>query len=313
MRVVEGLPFIPTETIKLLIRSAMAKASWDKEVEINHFLWQANHAHIVFVMKDVKDGVKFYMELRRKLTEYIKRLLGRKRLLMWEVRPSVMILKTPEAVSERLAYIYGNPAKDRLTDSITEYPNYTSYNFFVAAQTKGADYEVQESCMYIPFDAVEPVGEGAAPNLLGERYARMLRKRSKQRIKLKIYPNSWMNCFKDCEEFSAEVKNVYPEVVEKLKQIEKLHKETGHKCMGTARLREERFHAPHIPKNKERRIFIICPDKELRIKYINAVKSIDAYCKELYIRACKGENCAWPPGTFKPPIPPLANSLGIEL
>jgi hypothetical protein len=61
---------------------------------------------------------------------------------------------------------------------------------------------------------------------------------------------------------------------------------------------------PHNPKKKQRKIYLICGDKEQRVEILQEYKRILARCKECYQKAKEGLRVDWPPGTFMPWFPP---------
>lgn len=313
MRVSEGLPFIPTATIKLLIRSAMSRSNREQRVVITHFLWHLNHCHLMFIIKDAHQAVKFYMELRRKISEYIKRLTGRRQLKLWEERPSIISFPTLRAAIERIAYIYSNPAKDNLVETITDYPGYSSYQYFVTAFDKSVNYKIQERAQYIPFDAVDTVGTLASSEVLGVALANKLRKRARCiGHMLEVSPNAWIDCYKE-ELQQLSVKEINQMILDSLNVREenarKIREDQDATVIGRVALLAQRFMREYTPRIKERRIYVICDNKEIRILFIQKIKEITAYCKDLFKAACRGAHNTWPPGTFKPPIPPLANAI----
>jgi hypothetical protein len=61
---------------------------------------------------------------------------------------------------------------------------------------------------------------------------------------------------------------------------------------------------PHKPKKKERKIYLICSDRELRLELLEQFQQILNRCRECYRKAKEGLRVEWPPGTFTPWFPP---------
>ena len=72
-----------------IIKGIMARTQRDDKVVLCHFAWMSNHPHFVVRSKDGEDCIKFYMELERKITAALKRLLGLEILHLWEGTPMV--------------------------------------------------------------------------------------------------------------------------------------------------------------------------------------------------------------------------------
>jgi hypothetical protein len=80
--------------------------------------------------------------------------------------------------------------------------------------------------------------------------------------------------------------------------------------LGAKRLIKQALMLIHTPKKYSRRIFVIARDKLARRDYIELVKSISDLCSECYQRWKRCDfSFVWPPGTFPPPRPLMANAL----
>jgi hypothetical protein len=64
-----------------------------------------NHLHLLLVAKDSVLCTRFYGELKKQITECLKRLLGMSSLSLWQKNGTTVIYyKDSETVSERIAY-----------------------------------------------------------------------------------------------------------------------------------------------------------------------------------------------------------------
>ncbi len=79
----EGLPLPVTNYMRLLITCILARTQRDFKVTLCHHIWHGNHPHLLAILHDADQARRFYMELQKKLTEAIKRLLGLKYLNIW--------------------------------------------------------------------------------------------------------------------------------------------------------------------------------------------------------------------------------------
>ena len=131
-RVREGLPFVCNKTVNLLIESAVARSQRDNKVSLCHDLWMTNHAHLIAVFYDMNQATKFYMEIKKKVTDYYKKLLGLKKLRLWEEDDSVCEILDLYAAMKQIAYLYSNPATANLVSSIDEYRLVNSWVAFNA-------------------------------------------------------------------------------------------------------------------------------------------------------------------------------------
>ena len=91
-----------------------------------------NHAHLIAVFYDMNQATKFYMEIKKKVTDYYKKLLGLKKLNLWEENDSVCEILDLYAAMKQIAYLYSNPATANLVSSIDEYRLVNSWVAFNA-------------------------------------------------------------------------------------------------------------------------------------------------------------------------------------
>jgi len=84
-RAKRGLPLPTRRLIKLVIDSALARTQRDGgKVTICDHVWMANHVHLLVVSGDIAELKNFYGELKKRITDIIKRLLGMEELTLWE-------------------------------------------------------------------------------------------------------------------------------------------------------------------------------------------------------------------------------------
>ena len=123
---------------------------------------------------------------------------------------------------------------------------------------------------------------------------------------LVIKPFAWLKPF---GEFTrSEIETIRQEIVDKVRARELEYrlerKKAGQRILGADALREQLYMKPHKPKEKGRKIFIICSNKERRLELIALFKRIFAKCRNCYKKLKKGIKVSWPKGTFIPWLPP---------
>ena len=310
-RAKEGLPLPTWELINLLINSALARTQRDDKITICHHLWMGNHVHIIAIVHDAQEAVDFMQELQKKLTESIKRLLGKEHLNIWEGSAMMAIITDPEKVIDRLAYLYANPASADLVDTIEDYPGVSSWQEY-----KSSPHQIDAKCSKkIPW-----VRQPLVPKLSSRRLTRIedraitasvSKASSKKTHNLTVYPNAWMKAFGITESKDVEVWN--KRAVELIRQKEDAARESRgkKKVLGVERLRREAIFKEHIPKEKREKIFVLSSDVKLRIKYINYIKTKADEACALYAPWTNGHQVGWPPGVFRPPLRPVANCIEV--
>ena len=307
-RVREGLPFPPTLTIKAIIDGIMARAQRDSKVVICHYIWMSNHVHIIIVAKDAEQCIKFYMEIEKKLTDSIKKLINVRRLNLWEGDPSVNLIPDLDTVAARIAYLYANPSEADLESSIDQYCGTSSWNEF--SKSDGTlDYKSSKSTPWIRIRNMEALPHRVLSNHQDKFFANKFKSSAKKIHILSVEPNAWMKCFQ-----VTEVEEINNRIRFSVRLREKLSSERrakiGKSVMGSHRLVSEPILKAHTPKKKSNKIFVICHDKELRIACIAEHKDALADRKEIYLQWKAGDfSRSWPPGFYRPSMPPLANAV----
>ena len=307
IRTKAGLPFPCWLLIRLLLASAMARAARASRVTICHFIWMANHLHLLVVVQDANDCKNFYGELQKNLTDYVKRLCGLSHLGLWDGRPMVAPILDSAKVKERIAYFYCNPARANLVESISEYPGFSSWDTFSEA---GASLESNSSEIvpWVHCPSIKKLPADKIPISVDRSLTAELKASCTEHEELVIKPNAWASCFKlnesDVEKANKSIKSI---VVYKEKWFSVARKKEGKRVIGAQALRCQQFQKAHSPRKKERKIFVLSSSAELRTQFIDMLNALCDRCVELYQKGCF---YIWPPGMFRPPAPPLASALG---
>ena len=311
-RAKEGLPLPTWELMKLLITSALARTQRDDKVTLCHHMWMGNHVHIIAVLNDAQAAVDFMQELQKKLTEAIKRLLGKNHLNIWEGRPMMSVIADSNKVMDRIAYLYANPASAGLVDAVDEYPGVSSW-----AEFQGISHTIEASSKKVvpwvrqPF--ITKLGKHTLSPLEDKTMAASLAQASSKKThELILYPNAWMRTFditdaKDVEECNRQVHTLIRQ-----KEAEARELRGKKKVLGAERLRRERIFKEHKPKEHREKIFVLSSDIKLRVKFIHYVKVIAEEARGLFESWTNGAQVQWPPGVFRPPLRPVANCIQMR-
>ena len=313
LRAIEGLPFPAIATINLIIQSALARTQRDGgKLTLCHYLWMGNHVHMIVVALDAQECFNFYQELQKKITDALKRLLGVHRLHIWEGDPIVAEILDVDAVINTIAYIYANPAKANLVDSVHEYPGLSSLSAFKKCLNSGIQ---SVSWGAIPWIRLPSINKAPARSLSDRQDQFLVDKllaKAKESHPLEIFPNAWMDTFGI--EDQVEVQEINERILALIEDLEQEAREKrineGKRLIGKERLKRQPILMPHIPKKRERRIFVISTIKELRIAYIEMYNAVCDQCAEC-LRAWRYgiPMPMWPPGTYMPSFGVVASAL----
>jgi REP element-mobilizing transposase RayT len=313
-RAKEGIPLPPNRAINALIEAVVARVQRDEKLTLCHYYWSGNHTHMLVRAKDSDQFSRFLGETKRRITTAVKQLCGFDFLNLWEIRVTVAHTLTVDTVISRIAYFYANPSNDNLEDSIEKYPGLSTFKDFLQCKDSLSasitDWIPQFKVPALPKIGTTTIGIHEEREIL-KALNRITHKKVKKH-NLTRYPNDWMKAFGITD--NSKVREINEEILKKVRESEEVarqkRKELGKSVMGAAKLRRQSIMTPHTPKKKDRKIYVICNDREMRVAAIREQKEFSIRCRECYQRALRGEvNIEWPAGAFRPPMRPQYNVL----
>lgn len=297
----------PTQTSNEIRLGILGRTQRDNKVELCHFVDMNSHSHSMAVSITEENLSKFHMELKKKTTDAVKALLGISSLSLWEKRTGVHYIPTLEDAIERVIYIYCNPSNAGLCESIDHYPGLSSWAAF-RDSAPSIDTEVEIEARWYPVSEIPQI-----PNtrLLSQRQDEALYRELRDSEKavghpLVIKPFKWLETFGITT--PQEIERIRQRIIARVRETERanaLARAKSHtKSASREALQRTPYMKPHKPKKKERKIFVICSDKELRLSLLESFRHTITRCKECYRNAKAGIRVDWPPGTFIPWFPP---------
>ena len=174
MRTKEGLPFVCTKYMKLLIKGIMSRVQRDQKVVLCHYLWMGNHPHMIIVAKDSLAACSFHGEIKKQLTDSIKRLIGVKHLNLWKKNgTSVIRYGDIDSVKKQIAYLYANASRANLVESIEEYPGVSSFNMYMSAGSSVSS-EVSEDTYWIRLPMIKRLPKRSLTDRQDEHFTEKL-------------------------------------------------------------------------------------------------------------------------------------------
>lgn len=315
IRARSGLPFPPLAVIRLLLASAMARTQRDHKVVVCHFLWMANHLHLLFIAKDAYAAACFYGELTKKITDYMKRLLGLPALELWESRGATVseVLDLESALS-RITYVYCNPARADLVQSVDAYPGFSSWKPFASSPERSIHTELVP---WIRQPSIKPIPCGASLSERQDRFlARSLELRNQRHVEqLTVAPNAWYAVFgvTDTAEIERFNSRLFASIREREEVFAKQRQADGRHVMGVSKLKQLPIMRAHTPERDptDRKILFHTSDSELAVGFLARFREFCAQCREAFEACREGKSAVvgWPPGAFRPPMCPLANAV----
>lgn len=291
------------QVMNLLVKSCLAHAQSLYPVRICCYLVEATHIHIVLVVDNPENIVRFMERFKTESAHRINKLLGRRKRTVWCEGYDSPPLLTHTTVIEKIIYIYSNPSKDNLEDSIENYPGLSSWKAF-----RAGIHEIKVP--YIRRPSIEKLPKGKLTINAFKAIARILVRGAKESHIFKVEPDAWMECFgivdkKECLAINAEI-------AERLKEIEEEYrlkrKEEKRTVIGREKLLSGSLDPTYVPDRKGKRMWCHSDDPIIRKTFIGWLKSQIAEAREAYEAWSQGDfSIQFPVGFFPPSSPRTAN------
>ena len=302
-----GLPMPPTLNMNFILWGVLARARTLYNVKVCHFIFLANHFHMLIVIDTPEDVSNFVGYIKCESAHAVNKLLGRKQRTIWCDGYDSPIILTPRDVIRYIRYIYLNAARANLVESIGDYPGVSSWHMF----TNGICSKI---CKRLSRQSIVPLW---SPQLSIAEQKRLVTKWELQPMAKHVFylePNAWIECF---EEVSPEdIDKINLEII---KQVEETELELKRKrvrekrgVMGATALRRQSMTKEYEPKKHSPRMICLCSDKALRGSFIELFKSLSTQARRVYESWRVGQiRAKIPPGMFAPCMPSLASALAL--
>jgi len=246
---------------------------------------------------------KFHMELKKKTTDAVKALLGLSSLSLWEDRTSVFKIATLEDAIARVAYIYSNPSNAGLCDSIEDYPGISSWTAFKeCAPSINAEVTIEAHWYPVSEIPLIPAQRFLSPQQDVDLYHELKSSEKAVQQHIIIKPFKWLETYGVTE--PEQIERIRQRIIRCVRDAERGNSAARSSSISPAALKQAPYMKPHKPKKRERKIFLICSDKELRLRLLESFRHTISLCRECYRKAKLGLRVEWPPGTFTPWFPP---------
>ena len=298
-----GLPLVPNLLIAFLLEGIMARAQTQFDITISHHCWMGNHPHFLVVTKYPGHLPAFAAYLKAESAQMINSLLGRKSRTIWTRGYNPMKIAGPERAKERIAYLYNNPTKAGLEDTIEAYPGLNSWQDFLSG---GGIRTVTK----VPRSKVPALKTPAISISEAKRQLRALEKENYPQSSLRIEPDAWMQCFADTKD--AEPDKINRQIISLVRRNEAAYrakrKRENKEVIGSTTLQRQSMLAEHEPEKFSPALLIIADDPEVIHDYLYRYFSRCALAKQIYAKWKQGHlHIPMPPGMLNPRPPERAS------
>jgi REP element-mobilizing transposase RayT len=301
----EGLLLLCNPLCEVILRSCLARAQHLYPVRICHFLVEATHLHLILVVNNPAHVSAFIRHFKTESAHLINGVLGREKRTLWCEGYDSPVVLTPTRTVLAITYIYSNPAKDDLEDSIENYPGLSSWRMFQRGSHK-------RTWKWIRRSAVDALTRDCH-NLRGySKEASRLISEAKKEFEFRIEPNAWMEAFGIQDR--AEQERINLTILKHLRVLEerarRKRQRKGKKVLGKARLLQQPLNTHHRPKRRGRRMWCLSDDRSLRIQFIQFFKDLMTRARRISQNFLLGDfSQDYPLGLYPPSLPKRAEPL----
>lgn len=303
----EGLLLLSNPLCKSILQSCLARAQFMHPVAISALVVESNHVHLLLVVKNPDDVHGFVRYFKTESAHMLNRVLGRRKRTLWCEGYDSPIVLTPVRALIALTYLYANPAKDNLEDSIENFPGLSSWEMFTKGiLTKNWKRLRRPAFKSLPRDA---------HNLRGyTKEAERLLADATKTYQFKLEPNAWMEAFGIND--PVEQAHYNQRVIERVRVLEKRAHDKrvreGSKVIGKERLLNQPLNTTYQSKRAGKRMCCLSEDRQTRIRFINFLKDLYASAKEILANWKLGDfSKRFPLGLYPPSFPKLAEPIQI--
>jgi len=258
------------------------------------------------VVDNPADVPAFSRHFKTESAHLLNNILGREKRTVWCEGYDSPIVLTPARTMVAIAYIYSNPAKDGMEDSIERYPGFSSWRMFQQG-------EHLKKWKWIRRPAVHALPKDSH-NLRGyTKEAQRVLNQATIEHNFQIEPNAWMEAF-GITDYGEQAKlNVA--IVAHLRTLELRARAyrtlTGRRPLGRERMLQQKLDTYYRPKRTGMRMWCLAEKRSLRNAFIDFFRELMARARRISFKWRLGDfSESYPLGLYPPSLPKLAEPLG---
>lgn len=291
---------------KFVIKAALLRAQNLHDVKISHFIVNGTHIHMIVRVKDPEDIPGFMARFKTESASYLNKILGRDKRTVWCKGYDSPRCMNMEDVIDRIVYLYDNPVKDGLIESINNYPGLSTWHIFNGNQKRIFGTFLSRDDFY-PIDQNQDY-KGF------KKCVKRLAKLGKLK-EVEFDPNDWFKAYgvDDLEEIDDINDSIRIMIKEREKNKQQEYLEEKKSFMGRTKLENQGIDIDYQRKKQTgRKHWVICKNKEERKFYIAFLKELAREAREVYEAWCHGDTSRrMPIGVFAPSMPVVANLFNV--
>ena len=301
----EGLLLLANPLCQATVKSCLAAAWALYPVRICHIIVEATHIHLVIVVINPDHVDAFFRHFKTESAHMINGLLGRKKRTLWCEGYDSPIVLTPKRALLAIAYLYANPAKDNLENSIDRYPGFSSWKMFQSGKfTRHWKRLRRPQFTAITRDANNHRGY--------TKLAEEILAASNEVQTFTLEPNAWLEAFGyRLPEEQGELNRQLVAHIRLLElRAEKRRTLEKKRVLGRERLIAQVFDITYRPRRKGRRMWCLAEKRSVRVEFIRFFRLLMQKARAVREQWKLGDvTVPYPPGLYPPSMPKLANAL----
>jgi hypothetical protein len=262
---------------------------------------------MVLVVENPDHVQGFMRHFKTESAHALNRILGRRKRTIWCEGYDSPVVLTPVRTLSTLSYLYSNPAKDNLEESIDKYPGVSSWKMFRSGEHTKKWKRIRRPA-YRVLGRHEHTLEGYT------REAKRLESDSHETCSFTLEPNAWLDAFgiSDPEERAHYNKRL----VERVRTIEeraaRIRAREKKRVIGAHNLKHATFNLSYLSNRSGKRMWCLCEKRSLRIRFIMFLKQLIEKAKLVQENWRLGDySLPYPLGLYPPSMPKLAEPLSI--
>ena len=241
-RTEEGIPMSSAPFMVRILKGYLAAAQTMHPIRIIGCEFMANHIHVLARVIDPEDVPKFCEYFKRESAHAINRLLGRVNRTVWCSGYDSPIVLDASTMMNRLHYVYCNPMRADLTQTIDEYPHISSWEALKSGRKEKA------ICARLPRNKVPILPNGPLSDAQLDELDEYVKQNSVGEYELTFEPDAWLDCFE--ESIGSDPEKIRAEVIRRVREEEtKLEAVRVAPVIGRERLMRQDVRQKHTPSN----------------------------------------------------------------
>jgi len=301
-RVQQGLPFVCSPLMELILWSALAVAQSLYPVKILSFVVMGNHIHIIALVEDPATVESFMERFKCETAHAVNRLLGRRQVTVWCEGYDSPVILTLDDLVEKLAYVYANPVRAHRAASISAYQGVSSWAMFTSGNLTREVKRIRRTFL-------GPIAIGVVSAAVRKNEAAVVENQATEILSFTLSPDAWTIAFPN----HGSPHNVRERLFQRVEEIEReiavARDRESISLPSDSQITSQPIDMPYVPKSFGRRMWCICRDIPLRIAFISFIKSLRTKARKVRLQWLQGDwREPFPTGLF-PPSQPILSSL----